>query len=65
MVGTIDARHGVEVDESVTPNAIRYSPVFNVAVAFIDRPLAEGHGERIAALAVERTQRRWHPLRPV
>jgi benzoate-CoA ligase family protein len=48
MVGTIDESHLVVVDESVTPNVIRYSPVFNVAVPFIDRPLIEGRGAHVA-----------------
>jgi benzoate-CoA ligase family protein len=48
MVATIDESHVVVVDESVTPNVIRYSPIFNVAVPFIDRPLVEGDGQRVA-----------------
>lgn len=48
MLGTISRDHTVNIDESVTPNAIRFSPVFNVAVAFIDRHLEEGRGQRIA-----------------
>jgi len=38
----------VEVDRSVTPNALRFAPRFNVAVPFIDRHLEEGRGENTA-----------------
>src|ERR1035441_2937262 len=37
MNGTIESDHTVVVDESVTPNTLRFSAVFNVAVSFIDR----------------------------
>lgn len=40
--------HTVAIDESVTPNALHFAPNFNVAVAFIDRHVAEGRGNRIA-----------------
>ncbi|MCC6887654.1 MAG: benzoate-CoA ligase family protein [Hyphomicrobiales bacterium] len=40
--------HCVEIDESLVPNALRFSPVFNVAVPFIDRHVREGHGAAIA-----------------
>jgi benzoate-CoA ligase family protein len=40
--------HRVDIDESVTPNRLSFSPVFNVAVPFIDRHVHEGRGERIA-----------------
>ncbi len=48
MVATIDNNHTVVIDESVTPNALRFSPIFNVAVPFIDRHVAEGRGDRVA-----------------
>ena len=48
MVGISDNSHMVVVDESVTPNALRFSPVFNVAVPFIDRHVSEGRGNRVA-----------------
>jgi len=48
MSGTIEKNHKVVVDESVTPNALRFSPTFNVAVPFIDRHVIEGRGHRIA-----------------
>jgi benzoate-CoA ligase family protein len=48
MVATNDRDHTVTIDESVTPNALHFSPNFNVAVPFIDRHVAEGRGDRIA-----------------
>jgi benzoate-CoA ligase family protein len=48
MVGTAERDHTVTIDESVTPNALHFSPNFNVAIPFIDRHLAEGRGDRIA-----------------
>lgn len=48
MPGSTDQHHAIVVDETVTPNVLRFSPVFNVAVAFIDRHVAEGRGDRIA-----------------
>ena len=38
----------VEIDRSVTPNRLVFSPRFNVAVPFIDRHLAEGRGPKPA-----------------
>ncbi len=38
----------VRVDASTSPARIEFSPVFNVAVPFIDRHLAEGRGAKIA-----------------
>lgn len=35
------------LDQSVNPPAIKTSPVFNIAVPFIDRHLTEGRGEKI------------------
>ena len=43
--------HSVSIDRSVEPARIDYAPVFNVAVPFIDRHLAEGRGEKIAIRA--------------
>ena len=48
MNGTIESDHTVVVDESVTPNALRFSAVFNVAVSFIDRHITEGRGTHVA-----------------
>ena len=48
MNGTIQNDHTVVVDESVTPNTLRFSAVFNVAVSFIDRHITEGRGTHIA-----------------
>jgi len=48
MVGTIAQDHTVVIDENVTPNALHFSAIFNVAVPFIDRHLNEGRGHRIA-----------------
>ncbi|MBI4969374.1 MAG: benzoate-CoA ligase family protein [Rhodospirillales bacterium] len=44
----IDTPHTVVIDRTRTPNAIRFPAVFNVAVPFIDRPVAEGRGDRPA-----------------
>jgi benzoate-CoA ligase family protein len=48
MNGTIQNDHTVVVDESVTPNTLRFSAVFNVAVSFIDRHISEGRGTHVA-----------------
>src|SRR3990172_7802329 len=48
MSRTIENSHTVAVDESVTPNALCFSPIFNVAVPFIDRHVIQGHGHCIA-----------------
>lgn len=48
MAKTRESNHTVVVDESVTPNALRFSPIFNVAVSFIDRHVSEGRGGRVA-----------------
>ena len=45
---TAHQKHVVVVDESVTPNALHFSEIFNVAVPFIDRPVAEGRGGAVA-----------------
>ncbi|MGE0747902.1 MAG: benzoate-CoA ligase family protein [Rhodospirillales bacterium] len=44
--------HTIEVDTSRTPAAIRFAPVFNTAVAFIDRHLDEGRGDKPAIRTV-------------
>ena len=44
------AVHSVTLDNTVTPPAISYSPVFNVASAFIDRQLTEGRGGKTAII---------------
>lgn len=48
MAETIASNHTVVVDESTTPNTLRFSAVFNVAVPFIDRHVNEGRGGRVA-----------------
>jgi len=47
-VTATEQKHVVIVDESVTPNALQFSDIFNVAVPFIDRPVAEGRGGAVA-----------------
>lgn len=44
--------HSVSIDRSRNPAAIEFPPVFNVAVAFIDRHVDEGRGERAAIRTV-------------
>jgi benzoate-CoA ligase family protein len=48
MTKTIVGDHTVVVDDSVTPNALHFSPIFNVAVPFIDRHVRDDRGSRIA-----------------
>ena len=48
MAEIIESNHTVVVDESITPNTLRFSAVFNVAVPFIDRHVNEGRGGRVA-----------------
>ena len=43
--------HKVTVDSTATPSTIKYSSVFNVAVAFIDRNVEEGRGAKTAVIA--------------
>jgi len=43
----------VEIDRSVTPNRLVFSPRFNVAVPFIDRHLAEERGDKPAIRTAE------------
>ena len=38
----------VVVDAAANPPAIRFAPVFNVAVAFIDRHIDEGRAAKVA-----------------
>ncbi len=40
--------HTVAVDTAQTPTALAFADVFNVAVPFIDRHIAEGRGARVA-----------------
>ncbi|MBM3558599.1 MAG: benzoate-CoA ligase family protein [Alphaproteobacteria bacterium] len=42
------ADHVVEVDASIVPAWLHFPPVFNVAVPFVDRHLAEGRGGKVA-----------------
>jgi benzoate-CoA ligase family protein len=44
----------VEIDRSVTPNALNFAPRFNVAVPFIDRHLEEGRADKPAIRTVDR-----------
>ncbi len=48
MAKAVQSNHTVVVDQSVTPNALHFSPVFNVAVPFIDRHVHEGRGDCVA-----------------
>lgn len=43
----------VDVDRSVSPTALGYSPVFNVAVPFIDRHLEQGRADKVAIRTVD------------
>jgi benzoate-CoA ligase family protein len=45
--------HTVEIDASERPSRLRFAPVFNVAVPFIDRHLAEGRGAKVAIRTAE------------
>ena len=45
--------HTVVVDGSESPPALRFAPVFNVAVPFIDRHLDEGRADKVAIWTVE------------
>lgn len=44
---------GVVIDRDLSPPAIRFAPVFNVATAFIDRHLMAGRGDRPAFRTAE------------
>ena len=41
----------VTLDDSQSPSAIVFSPVFNVAVPFIDRHITEGRAGKVAIRA--------------
>ncbi len=43
----------VVLDNSETPAALRFSPVFNVAVPFIDRHIEEGRGDKVAIRTID------------
>lgn len=43
----------VTLDTSENPPAIRFAPVFNVAVPFIDRHLEEGRADKVAIVTAE------------
>ena len=43
----------VVVDGSQNPTALRYAPLFNVAVPFIDRHLEEGRADKVAIRTVD------------
>ncbi len=45
----------IEVDRSVEPNQLNFAPRFNVAVAFIDRHLEDGRGDKVAIKTVDET----------
>lgn len=45
--------NSIIVDRSVVPNRLVFSDVFNVAVPFIDRHLAEGRGEKPAIRTID------------
>lgn len=65
--------HAVVVDHAPTPATITFAPIFNVAVPFIDRHLAEGRSQKVAIRTVagdvtygelaERVNRCGHVLR--
>jgi benzoate-CoA ligase family protein len=44
--------HTVTVETSTTPSTLRFAPVFNVAVPFIDRHLDEGRADKVAIRTV-------------
>lgn len=48
MAAVMAEEHKVIIDNSESPAAIRFPPVFNVAVSFIDRHVAEGRSDVIA-----------------
>ena len=52
MTTKMSGDHAVIFDQAQNPVGIEFPPVFNVAAAFIDRHLVEGHGERIAIRTV-------------
>jgi len=48
MAAQMTEQHKVIIEPGTHASMIRFTPVFNVAVPFIDRPVAEGRGEHIA-----------------
>lgn len=48
MAAEATQQHKVIIEPGTHSSVIRFTPVFNVAVPFIDRPVAEGRGEHIA-----------------
>jgi benzoate-CoA ligase family protein len=40
--------HSVHVDASTEPSQLKFAPIFNVAVPFIDRHCAEGRADKVA-----------------
>ncbi len=45
--------HTVEVDVSVSPAGLKFAPIFNVAVPFIDRHLDEGRADKVFLRSTE------------
>ena len=43
----------VAIDDTATPPAIAFAPVFNVAVPFIDRHLGEGRADKVAVRTLD------------
>ena len=43
--------HSVVVDTSSTPRGVRFAATFNVSVAFLDRHLDEGRGDKPLLIA--------------
>ena len=48
MTAATAKEHTVIIDNSESPPALRFPSVFNVAMAFVDRHVDEGRGDRIA-----------------
>jgi len=44
--------HTVTVDRSTSPSTLTFAPNFNVAVAFIDRHLEEGRGDKVVVRSI-------------
>lgn len=53
MAAQMTEQHKVIIEPGARSSVIRFTPVFNVAVPFIDRHVAEGRGERIALRSAE------------
>ena len=43
--------HSVVVDESGTPRGVEFADIFNVSVAFLDRHLEQGRGDKLPGRA--------------